>query len=154
MPLLDNMDGRAAGIALIAALYLVFLFHHQGDTQHVVLALAPTAAVAGFLLHNFMRRRFSWAMRQPFSRLGAVMAFIAGATAVLIKRFSHSLRLAITLFTACLARVEIVFEEEGKRKQAQKLTVLFNDLRAPNSGSRSVFCRNLFRLLSQVCPAL
>ena len=90
------------------------------------------AAVAGFLLHNFMRRRFSLAMRQPFSRLGAVMTFIAGATAVLIKRFSRSLRLAIpplvliafTLFTACLARVEIVFEEEGKRKQARKLTVL------------------------------
>ncbi len=51
--LLDNMDGLAGGIALIAALYLAFLFNQQGDTQHAVLALAIAGAVAGFLLYNF-----------------------------------------------------------------------------------------------------
>jgi UDP-GlcNAc:undecaprenyl-phosphate GlcNAc-1-phosphate transferase len=51
--LLDNMDGLAGGIALIAALYLAFLFTQQGDAQHVVLALALAGALGGFLLHNF-----------------------------------------------------------------------------------------------------
>jgi UDP-N-acetylmuramyl pentapeptide phosphotransferase/UDP-N-acetylglucosamine-1-phosphate transferase len=51
--LLDNMDGLAGGIALIAAVYLAFLFNQHGDTQHAVLALALAGAVAGFLLFNF-----------------------------------------------------------------------------------------------------
>jgi UDP-GlcNAc:undecaprenyl-phosphate/decaprenyl-phosphate GlcNAc-1-phosphate transferase len=209
--LLDNMDGLAGGIALIAALYLVFLFHQQGDPQHVVLALALAGAVAGFLLHNFYPASIFMgdagslflgsslalltvhATGQASNILSLVavptcillvpildttlvtitrllrgqsiaqggrdhtshrlvilglterqtvlllylMAFIAGATAVLIKRFSYSLSLAIlplvliafTLFTAYLARVEIVSETEGKRKQAQKrLTVLLTAL--------------------------
>jgi UDP-GlcNAc:undecaprenyl-phosphate GlcNAc-1-phosphate transferase len=62
-----------------------------------------------------------------------LMAFIAGASAVLIKGFSYSLGLALlplvllsfTLFTAYLAQVEVISEEEGRQKQAQKtLTVL------------------------------
>jgi UDP-GlcNAc:undecaprenyl-phosphate GlcNAc-1-phosphate transferase len=51
--LLDNMDGLAGGIALIAALYLAFLFSQHGDAEHAVLALAIAGAVAGFLLYNF-----------------------------------------------------------------------------------------------------
>jgi UDP-GlcNAc:undecaprenyl-phosphate/decaprenyl-phosphate GlcNAc-1-phosphate transferase len=51
--LLDNMDGLAGGIALIATLYLAFLFNQEGDAQHVVLALAIAGAVAGFLIYNF-----------------------------------------------------------------------------------------------------
>jgi UDP-GlcNAc:undecaprenyl-phosphate GlcNAc-1-phosphate transferase len=51
--LLDNMDGLAGGIALIAAVYMAFLFNQHGDTQHAVLALALAGAVAGFLLFNF-----------------------------------------------------------------------------------------------------
>jgi len=51
--LLDNMDGLAGGIALIAAVYLAFLFIQHGDTQQAVLALALAGAVAGFLLYNF-----------------------------------------------------------------------------------------------------
>jgi UDP-GlcNAc:undecaprenyl-phosphate GlcNAc-1-phosphate transferase len=51
--LLDNMDGLAGGIALIAALYLAFLFNQHGDSQHAVLALALAGAAAGFLLYNF-----------------------------------------------------------------------------------------------------
>ena len=42
--LLDNMDGLAGGIALIAAVYLAFLFIQQGDTQQAVLALALAGA--------------------------------------------------------------------------------------------------------------
>jgi len=51
--LLDNMDGLAGGIGLIAALYLALLFHQQGDVTYTVIALALAGAVGGFLFHNF-----------------------------------------------------------------------------------------------------
>ncbi len=51
--LLDNMDGLAGGIGLIAALYLAVLFHQHGDLQHTLLSLALAGAVGGFLLFNF-----------------------------------------------------------------------------------------------------
>jgi UDP-GlcNAc:undecaprenyl-phosphate GlcNAc-1-phosphate transferase len=47
--LLDNMDGLAGGVALIAALFLTFL----GDLQHTSLVLAFAGAIAGFLVYNF-----------------------------------------------------------------------------------------------------
>ena len=205
--LLDNMDGLAGGIALIAALYLAFLFTQQGDAQHLVLALALAGALGGFLLHNFYPASIFMGdagslflgaalslltvhangqasnilslvaiptcillvpildttlvtvtrllRGQPISQGGRdhashrlvilglsepqavlllyVIATIAGASAVLIKGFSYSLSLvflplvllSFTLFTAYLAQVEVVSEEEGRKKQAQKkLTVL------------------------------
>jgi UDP-GlcNAc:undecaprenyl-phosphate/decaprenyl-phosphate GlcNAc-1-phosphate transferase len=51
--LLDNMDGLAGGIGLIAALYLAFFFYQHEDAHHVWLALALAGAVAGFLVFNF-----------------------------------------------------------------------------------------------------
>ena len=51
--LLDNMDGLAAGIGLIAAVYLAYLFHHQGDQSYFIVALALAGGLAGFLLFNF-----------------------------------------------------------------------------------------------------
>jgi len=209
--LLDNMDGLAGGIALIAALYLAFLFTHQGDAQHVVLALALAGALGGFLLHNFYPASIFMGdagslflgaalslltvhangqasnilslvaiptcillvpildttlvtvtrllRGQPISQGGRdhashrlvilglsepqavlllyVMATIAGASAVLIKGFSYSLSLvflplvllSFTLFAAYLAQVEVVSEEEGRKKQAQKkLTVVLTTL--------------------------
>jgi UDP-GlcNAc:undecaprenyl-phosphate/decaprenyl-phosphate GlcNAc-1-phosphate transferase len=50
--LLDNMDGLAGGIGLIAALYLAFFFLQHDDPQHVWLALALAGALAGFLVFN------------------------------------------------------------------------------------------------------
>jgi UDP-GlcNAc:undecaprenyl-phosphate/decaprenyl-phosphate GlcNAc-1-phosphate transferase len=205
--LLDNMDGLAGGIALIAALYLAFLFTQQGDAQHLVLSLALAGALGGFLLHNFYPASIFMGdagslflgaalslltvhangqasnilslvaiptcillvpildttlvtvtrllRGQPISQGGRdhashrlvilglsepqavlllyLIATIAGASAVLIKGFSYSLSLvflplvllSFTLFTAYLAQVEVVSEEEGRKKQAQKkLTVL------------------------------
>jgi UDP-GlcNAc:undecaprenyl-phosphate GlcNAc-1-phosphate transferase len=205
--LLDNMDGLAGGIALIAAIYLAFLFHQQGDAQHAIMSLALAGALGGFLLHNFYPASIFMGdagslfigaalslltvhangqasnilslvaiptcillvpildttlvtvtrllRGQPVSQGGRdhashrlvilglsepqavlllyLMASIAGASAVLIKGFSYSLGLAFlplvllsfTLFTAYLAQVEVVSEEEGRQKQAQKkLTVL------------------------------
>jgi UDP-GlcNAc:undecaprenyl-phosphate GlcNAc-1-phosphate transferase len=51
--LLDNMDGLAAGIGLIAALYLGVLFFHKGDITHMLLSFTLASAVAGFLPFNF-----------------------------------------------------------------------------------------------------
>jgi len=209
--LLDNMDGLAGGIALIAVVYLAFLFNQHGDAQHLVLALALAGALGGFLLHNFYPARIFMGdagslflgaalslltikangqasnilsliaiptsillvpildttlvtvtrllRGQPISQGGRdhashrlvilglrepqavlllyLMASIAGATAVLIKWFSYSLNLVLlplvllsfALFTAYLAQVEVVSEEEGRKKQAQKkLTVLLTTL--------------------------
>lgn len=50
--LLDNMDGLAGGIGLIAALYLAFFFWLHTDLQHALLAGALAGAVAGFLVFN------------------------------------------------------------------------------------------------------
>jgi UDP-GlcNAc:undecaprenyl-phosphate/decaprenyl-phosphate GlcNAc-1-phosphate transferase len=209
--LLDNMDGLAGGIALIAAIYLAFLFHQQGDAQHALMALALAGALGGFLLHNFYPASIFMGdagslfigaalslltvhangqasnilslvaiptcillvpildtalvtvtrllRGQPISQGGRdhashrlvilglsepqavlllyLMASIAGASAILIKGFSYFLGLAVlplvllsfTLFTAYLAQVEVVSEEEGRKKQAQKkLTVLLTTL--------------------------
>ena len=51
--LLDNMDGLAGGIGVIAALYLALLFHQQGDVTYAVIALAIAGSLGGFLFHNF-----------------------------------------------------------------------------------------------------
>lgn len=209
--LLDNMDGLASGIGLIASLYLAFLFHHQSEPGHAVLALALAGALAGFLLYNFYPASIFMGdagslfvglalslltvhangqasnilslvavptcillvpildttlvtitrllRGQPVSRGGkdhashrlvvlglselqavvllCVMAVIAGAAAVLIDRLSYSLSLVLVplvilsfaLFTAYLAQVEIVSEEERKAEASQrKLTVLLSTL--------------------------
>ena len=209
--LLDNMDGLAGGIALIAVLYLAFLFNQQGDAQHLVLALALAGALGGFLLHNFYPARIFMGdagslflgaalslltieangqasnilslvaiptsillipildttlvtvtrllRGRPISQGGRdhashrlvilglrepqavlllyLMASVAGGTAVLIKWFSYSLNLVLlpllllsfALFTAYLAQVEVVSEEEGRKKEADnKLTVLLTTL--------------------------
>jgi UDP-GlcNAc:undecaprenyl-phosphate GlcNAc-1-phosphate transferase len=51
--LLDNMDGLASGIGVIASVYLAFLFYQQSDLNHAVLALALAGALCGFLVYNF-----------------------------------------------------------------------------------------------------
>lgn len=51
--LLDNMDGLAAGIGLIAASYLAFLFDRQGDPNAMFAALALAGALGAFLIYNF-----------------------------------------------------------------------------------------------------
>jgi UDP-GlcNAc:undecaprenyl-phosphate GlcNAc-1-phosphate transferase len=51
--LLDNMDGLAAGIGLIAASYLAFLFTQQGNQNAMFLALALAGVLGAFLIYNF-----------------------------------------------------------------------------------------------------
>jgi len=206
--LLDNMDGLAAGIGLIAALYLTFLLGGRGDLQHTLLALALAGAMAGFLIYNFhpasifmgdagslflgstlslltlhaqgqasnilslvavptliplvligdtLLVTFTRILRgQPISQGGKdhtshrlvvlgltepkavlflyVMAAISGATALFIERLSYTLSLTLVpfvilffaLFTVYLGQVEIVVEEEGKRRvEEKKLASLF-----------------------------
>ena len=51
--LLDNMDGLAAGIAAIAGAYLAVIFALEGALGLTVLAVGFSAALVGFLAHNY-----------------------------------------------------------------------------------------------------
>ena len=53
--LLDNMDGLAAGIALIASCFLSLSFINTGEFTEVVLLLCFGAALLGFLIYNSHR---------------------------------------------------------------------------------------------------
>lgn len=51
--LLDNMDGLAAGIGLIAAVFRAVFFLQDGNLEGALLAAIIGGALAGFLLFNF-----------------------------------------------------------------------------------------------------
>jgi len=51
--LLDNMDGLAAGVALISAVYLAIFFGGNGSRDYTLLAVVAAGAAAGFLRFNF-----------------------------------------------------------------------------------------------------
>ncbi|HEY8461041.1 MAG TPA: hypothetical protein VIM99_11705 [Blastocatellia bacterium] len=51
--LLDNMDGLAGGISLIACVFLAITFFVNGQTAEAALPLILAGAVAGFLRFNF-----------------------------------------------------------------------------------------------------
>lgn len=51
--LLDNMDGLAAGIALIASGILSYFFLRSGNFALFAVSLSLSGAVAGFLIYNF-----------------------------------------------------------------------------------------------------
>ena len=51
--LLDNMDGLAAGIGIVASAFLAAVFVHEGQPMLAGLALALGASLAGFLCYNF-----------------------------------------------------------------------------------------------------
>jgi UDP-GlcNAc:undecaprenyl-phosphate GlcNAc-1-phosphate transferase len=51
--LLDNMDGLAGGVALIASVFLSFFFWMGGYPDLLVLSLAIGGSILGFLVFNF-----------------------------------------------------------------------------------------------------
>lgn len=51
--LLDNMDGLAGGVALIAAGFLAAIFLLEGSPDLAALTLALAGALLGFLVHNY-----------------------------------------------------------------------------------------------------
>jgi UDP-GlcNAc:undecaprenyl-phosphate GlcNAc-1-phosphate transferase len=51
--LLDNMDGLAAGIALIAAVFLSFFFWQVDNVSILLISTALAGSVLGFLVFNF-----------------------------------------------------------------------------------------------------
>jgi len=200
--LLDNMDGLAAGIGFIAAVYLGFLFQQHGDLQYCALALALAGALGGFLVYNvhpasvFMGDAGSLFLGSTLSLLAlkahgqassivslvaiptlillvpivdtalvtftrilrgqsivqggkdhashrlvtlgltesravlllCVMAAASGAAALVIEQVAYVLSLVLlplvvisfALFTAYLAQVEVVSEEEGARRAREK----------------------------------
>jgi UDP-GlcNAc:undecaprenyl-phosphate GlcNAc-1-phosphate transferase len=50
--LLDNMDGLAAGIAVIAAVFLALNFFTAGEFTYALMLIAFAAALIGFLIYN------------------------------------------------------------------------------------------------------
>jgi UDP-GlcNAc:undecaprenyl-phosphate/decaprenyl-phosphate GlcNAc-1-phosphate transferase len=50
--LLDNMDGLAAGIGAIAAVYRLFFFAVDGDATGMAFSAILAGALSGFLVHN------------------------------------------------------------------------------------------------------
>jgi UDP-GlcNAc:undecaprenyl-phosphate GlcNAc-1-phosphate transferase len=50
--LVDNMDGLAGGLALVAAGFLSFFFWRSGDVQLLTFSLAIAGAILGFLMYN------------------------------------------------------------------------------------------------------
>lgn len=51
--LLDNMDGLAGGVSLIAACFLGYFFWKLNDTSLLVMVLALAGSILGFLVFNF-----------------------------------------------------------------------------------------------------
>lgn len=51
--LLDNMDGLAGGITLVAALILSYFFWRAGDDMLLWISLALAGSILGFLVYNF-----------------------------------------------------------------------------------------------------
>jgi UDP-GlcNAc:undecaprenyl-phosphate GlcNAc-1-phosphate transferase len=51
--LLDNMDGLAGGVSLVAACLLSFLFYKSGATDLLVISLGLAGSLLGFLFFNF-----------------------------------------------------------------------------------------------------
>jgi UDP-GlcNAc:undecaprenyl-phosphate GlcNAc-1-phosphate transferase len=51
--LLDNMDGLAGGVALIAAGFLSVFFYKAGNIELLILALSLAGSILGFLIFNF-----------------------------------------------------------------------------------------------------
>jgi UDP-GlcNAc:undecaprenyl-phosphate GlcNAc-1-phosphate transferase len=51
--LLDNMDGLASAIAMVAGLFRLLFFQWEGDAAGALAAAAFIGAVAGFLVRNF-----------------------------------------------------------------------------------------------------
>lgn len=52
MNLLDNLDGLAGGVAVIASAYLVYFCHVSGQHEAAILAAAFCGAALGFLIFN------------------------------------------------------------------------------------------------------
>jgi UDP-GlcNAc:undecaprenyl-phosphate/decaprenyl-phosphate GlcNAc-1-phosphate transferase len=51
--LLDNMDGLAGGVALIASGFLSVFFYETGYPDLLIISLALTGSILGFLIFNF-----------------------------------------------------------------------------------------------------
>jgi UDP-GlcNAc:undecaprenyl-phosphate GlcNAc-1-phosphate transferase len=51
--LLDNMDGLAGGVSMIAAGILSYFFWHEGNQALLIISLSLAGAIFGFLVFNF-----------------------------------------------------------------------------------------------------
>jgi len=51
--LLDNMDGLAGGISLVAALILSYFFWREGNFEFLIISITLSGSIFGFLFYNF-----------------------------------------------------------------------------------------------------
>ena len=110
MNLLDNMDGLAAGIAVIASGFLAVNFLLNGQTEAAFIAVILAGAALGFLVFNFHPASIfmgdSGAMFLGFALAGtALLSEYGRSRGVLAVLFTPVLILLLPIFDTCLVTV-------------------------------------------------
>lgn len=97
--LLDNMDGVAAGTAVISALFIAYLLVLEGESGMAITAVALAASAGGFLVHNYPPARIFMGDSGALF-LGMLLAGLALAPA---EGLSRSLAAVVLIPAAVLA---------------------------------------------------
>jgi UDP-GlcNAc:undecaprenyl-phosphate GlcNAc-1-phosphate transferase len=102
--LLDNMDGLAGGVSLIACLFLMLAFLLNGQAAEAVLPAMLGGAVLGFLVYNFLPASIF------MGDCGSLfLGFMLGGAA-LLSDYDRSRHLLAVLFTPALIMLIPIFD--------------------------------------------
>ena len=101
--LLDNMDGLAAGVALISSVYLAAFFLGSGAAGYATLVFLAAGASAGFLLFNFNPARIFMGDSGSLS-----LGFLLGGCSLL--QLTHVSGLPAFVFAPALVLAVPVFD--------------------------------------------
>ena len=105
--LLDNMDGIAAGVAMIAAGFLAVFFWRAGASGPLVISLALIGSILGFLLFNFPPARiFMGDSGSMF--LGFTLASLAIARSMQASNVFAVLAVPVMIFLAPILDTSLV----------------------------------------------
>jgi len=102
MNLLDNMDGLAAGIAVIAGLFRLALYLSDGNQSGALLSAAFVGAVSGFLIFNFSPASIFMGDCGSF-----LIGFVLAALNLTTKQMYAKSLVAILLFPALVLAIPI-----------------------------------------------
>lgn len=131
---LDNMDGAASGIAIIAAGYLAVFAWLSGQAGIAILALLLAAAASGFLIHNFPPARVfmgdagSGFLGFTLATL-AVMGSYREVSNLLVTVLAPGLILAVPIFDTALVTFQRILNRRplfqgGKDHPAHRLVAM------------------------------
>src|ERR671929_98660 len=116
--LLDNMDGLAAGVSAIAAVFIAASFADNGQTTEAAMLAVFAAALVGFLVYN--------------TNPASIFAGASGFLAMVVRRFEYHTGIAMVLgFAVALTLVGVflagvkVYDEEDVRAAREKPLVSF-----------------------------